>query len=165
MKRSLARWRVPLGFLCSGAALWLARPTMASVFVGLGVAIPGEALRIWAAGHLDKGREITTSGPYRVVRHPLYLGSAIIAAGFAIATATWMVALIAAGYLGLTYAAAIATEEATLDARFGGAYSAYREGRAQTMERSFSASRVMANREYRAVAGLIVAFGLLALKR
>ena len=59
-------------------------------------------------------------------------------------------------------AAAVRTEEATLDARFAGEYTAYREGRAQPVERRFSWARVRANREYRAVTGFIAAFLLLA---
>jgi protein-S-isoprenylcysteine O-methyltransferase Ste14 len=74
MMQRLARLRVPLGFLCGALAFWLARPTLASIAAGMAIAVAGEALRIWAAGHIEKGREVTRSGPYRLVRHPLYLG-------------------------------------------------------------------------------------------
>ena len=70
--------------------------------------------------------------------------------------------MLTAAYLGLTLAAAIRTEEATLDARFAGEYSAYREGRATPVARRFSWRRVMANREYRAMAGAVLAFAWLA---
>ena len=74
--------------LCSvPPCLWLARPTSRSLAIGGAMALVGEALRIWAAGHLEKGREVTRSGPYRLTRHPLYLGSAIIGVGVAIAAA------------------------------------------------------------------------------
>ena len=56
--------------------------------IGGVVTLVGEACRIWAAGHLEKGLEVTRSGPYRLTRHPLYIGSAIIAAGVAIAAAS-----------------------------------------------------------------------------
>ena len=52
----------------------------------LPVALAGEAIRFWAAGHLNKSREVTRSGPYRFVAHPLYLGSSVIGAGLAIAS-------------------------------------------------------------------------------
>ena len=52
-------------------------------------------------------------------------------------------------------------EEATLDARFSGAYTAYKEGRAEPVSRRFSWARVMANREYRAMTGLLIAFAYL----
>jgi hypothetical protein len=64
VRRLLARNRVRLGFAASALALWLARPTPTSLMAGAIVAVAGEALRIWAAGHLEKGREVTASGPY-----------------------------------------------------------------------------------------------------
>ena len=154
----IARWRVPLGFAAAVVALALARPTWTSLWIGLAIAIVGEALRVWAAGHIEKGREITRSGPYRYYRHPLYLGSSFIGAGFVVAAGSLVVATIAAVYLGATLLAAVRTEEATLDAKFEGAYSAYREGRAEPVTRRFSLARVIANREYRAAVGLLLAF-------
>src|SRR4029450_9628308 len=82
----LARRRVPLGFVVAVAAVVLARPTWDSWRVGLLVAAFGEAIRVWAAGHLEKSREVTRSGPYRLIRHPLYGGSTVIAAGVVIAS-------------------------------------------------------------------------------
>jgi len=157
----LARLRVPLGFAAGALSLWLARPTPLSMAAGLFVALPGELLRVWAAGHIRKGREITTSGPYRLVRHPLYLGSTIMGLGFAVAAASPWVALLVVAYLGVTLAAAMRTEEASLDARFEGGYSDYRNGRAPRTERAFSWARVRSNREYRAVAGFVAAAILL----
>lgn len=162
MMRTLARYRVHLGFASAALALWIARPTPTSLIFGFTTAVVGELIRIWAAGHIEKGREITRSGPYRYFRHPLYLGSAKIGAGFAIASWSPIVVVLCALYLGVTLTAAIRTEEATLDARFSGGYSAYREGRAEPVERRFSWARVMANREYRAVCGLVLAFLFLA---
>jgi len=164
MLKTLARLRVPLGFVCGALALWLARPTNRSVAIGISIAIVGEALRVWAAGHLEKGREITRTGPYRWVRHPLYLGSTIMGVGFMIAAQGVAVSVVVAVYLALTLSAAMRTEEATLDARFAGEYSAYREGRAPAVDRRFSLARVLANREYRAVIGLAVATALLLLR-
>ena len=162
--RRLARWRVPLGFLSAGAAFWLAHPTPGSLAAGLAVALPGELLRVWAAGHIVKGREITTSGPYRFVRHPLYLGSTILGAGFAIAAYSWPVAALVAAYLGLTLLAAVRTEEATLDDRFDGAYSRYRDGRFDGENRPFAWQRVAGNREHRTVLGFLILASLLAAK-
>lgn len=158
----LARWRVPLGFLSAIAAFALARPTGMSIAVGILVALPGELLRVWASGHIDKGREITRSGPYRLVRHPLYLGSAILGAGFIAAARSWVVAAIVAAYLGVTLVAAMRTEEATLDARFEGGYADYRAGRAAPVARAFAWTRVRANREYRAMSGFVAGFAILA---
>jgi protein-S-isoprenylcysteine O-methyltransferase Ste14 len=165
MRSFLARFRVPLGFASAAAAFWLAEPTTRTILTGFAIAAPGELLRIWAAGHLEKGREITQSGPYRFVRHPLYLGSTVMGAGFVVAAWSTAAAAVAAAYMGLTLGAAIRTEEAVLDSRFAGAYSQYREGRAASVDRRFSWSRVRANRELRAVLGLAAAFVLLWLKR
>jgi len=142
-------------------AMWLAEPTARSVAVGGVVALVGEAMRVWAAGHLEKGREVTTTGPYRVTRHPLYLGSTIIGVGVAIASANAIVAALVLGYLVVTLTAAIRTEESHLTQKFGGAYPDYREGRVPGAGRRFSVERVLRNREYRAVAGLTLAFALL----
>jgi protein-S-isoprenylcysteine O-methyltransferase Ste14 len=155
---------VPLGFACAAVAFWLAQPTPLSVAVGMSVAAVGELMRLWAAGHIDKGREITRSGPYRHVRHPLYAGSAIMGVGFMIAARSLPAAIVVSLYLAVALVSTARAEEAALDARFGGEYSAYREGRAAPSDRAFSLARVMANREYRAVIGLVVACGLLYLR-
>jgi protein-S-isoprenylcysteine O-methyltransferase Ste14 len=162
--RAIARRRVPIGFAAGAAALWLAAPTPRSLAAGAIVAAAGEAIRIWAAGHLEKGREVTSSGPYRFTRHPLYLGSSIIGAGLAIAASSAIVAALVIGYLAVTLSAAISTEEAHLTEKFGGAYPAYRAGQNEAVTRRFSASRAVRNREYRALAGLAGVLALLAWK-
>jgi protein-S-isoprenylcysteine O-methyltransferase Ste14 len=162
--RWLARRRVALGFAAGVIALWLARPTPWSLALGAAVAIAGELLRIWAAGHLEKGREVTSSGPYRWMRHPLYAGSTIAGIGLAIGAASWLVVVLVASYLTITLTAAVATEEADLTKRFGEAYPAYREGRTSTEIRRFSFARAMRNREYRAVIGLLATLALLTWK-
>ena len=164
MTATLARLRVPLGFVCGALALVLAHPTPASVTAGLLVAIAGEAIRVWAAGHVEKGREVTQSGPYRLVRHPLYLGSALMGAGFIWSAQSLPVAILVAIYLVTTLTAAIRAEEAALEARFGPEYAAYREGRAQPTDRPLSWARAKANREHRAIVGLAIGAVLLYLK-
>lgn len=160
----LARRRVPLGFVAAAATVALARPTLRSWVVGLTVAVVGEALRVWAAGHLEKSREVTRSGPYRFMRHPLYVGSTVLAAGVVIASRSGVIAAIATIYMLATITAAVRTEEAFLRQTFGSTYDEYRAARAEPMDRRFSFARVMQNREYRAMAGLIIGFALLALK-
>ena len=162
--RLIARRRVALGFLLAVAAFLLARPTLWSIVVGTLVALPGQLVRLWAAGHITKGREVTRSGPYRIVRHPLYLGSTIMGVGFAIATWSVASALIVAAYLVIAIPATMRSEEAELEAQFGGEYEAYRAGRAVIPERAFSLRRAITNREYRSAAGLVAAMGLLVLK-
>jgi protein-S-isoprenylcysteine O-methyltransferase Ste14 len=50
--------------------------------LGCGLVFAGLALRSWAAGVLRKTRELTTTGPYALIRNPLYLGSFLIMSGF-----------------------------------------------------------------------------------
>ena len=161
---TIARWRVRLGFVAAVVVLVVAQPTWPAWSAGLLVALAGECLRIWAAGHLEKGREVTRSGPYRFVRHPLYVGSVVMAGGVAVAARSLYVALLVAVYMGVTIAAAVRTEETQLREAFGSTYDDYRASRAALMVRRFSARRVLRNREHRTLAGLLAGFALLALK-
>jgi protein-S-isoprenylcysteine O-methyltransferase Ste14 len=164
LARILARRRVALGFVAAVAMLVVARPTWESWRAGLLVALAGECLRLWAAGHLEKSREVTRSGPYRLMRHPLYAGSMAIALGVAIAARGAVPALLAGFYMGLTILAAIHVEESHLRQTFGTTYDEYRESRAEPMVRRFSLARALRNREHRALIGLVLGFALLALK-
>jgi protein-S-isoprenylcysteine O-methyltransferase Ste14 len=146
------------------ATIVLAQPTWATWRIGLAIAAVGEVIRVWAAGHLEKSREVTRSGPYRRTRHPLYVGSSIMALGIAIAARSGVAAALAAIYMTATLTAAIRTEEAFLSQAFGDTYDQYRDSRAEPMPRRFSLARAMRNREYRAIAGLAAGFALLALK-
>lgn len=164
MLKRIARLRVPLGFLFGAVVLWLADPTPGTLASGGVVAVAGELVRIWAAGHLEKGREVTSSGPYALTRHPLYLGSTVIGIGLVIAAADLLVAVVVLGYLGITYTAAIRTEEAHLTEKFGAAYPQYRAGE-MSVARRFSLERALrTNREYRAATGVVVVLAVLAWK-
>jgi protein-S-isoprenylcysteine O-methyltransferase Ste14 len=77
------RVRVPLGFAFTALYLWLATPTAASMLIGSVLIIPGLAIRALASGHLRKNEQLATTGPYAYTRNPLYLGSLILAVGFA----------------------------------------------------------------------------------
>jgi hypothetical protein len=161
----VARLRVPLGFFCAGAVLYLARPSLFSLAVGGVVSLSGEAIRVWAAGHLDKGREVTQSGPYRWMRHPLYVGSAIVAVGAALAAANMGAALIVGAYVALTIGAAISHEEENMRLRFGQEYDTYLRSSAPATGRPFSLNRALSiNKEYKAIVGLALIALILALK-
>ena len=162
--RFFARFRVALGFACGVAVFWFAAPTRTSIAVGLPVALAGELVRVWAAGHLNKSREVTRSGPYRFVAHPLYLGSSLIGAGLALGSGSAVVVGIVAVYLIVTLTAAIRSEERFLRDKFGAAYGEYRDRRVVDRQRRFSWARAMANREYRAMAGVAIALLLLVWK-
>jgi protein-S-isoprenylcysteine O-methyltransferase Ste14 len=161
---TLARRRVTLGFVTALVAMFLAEPTWSSWRAGLVIALVGEALRIWAAGHLEKSREVTRSGPYRWFKHPLYVGSSIMTIGIVMASRSMALAIIAGVYMGVTIKAAILVEEAYLRRQFGDAYDRYDRATAEPMLRRFSLERALRNREYRALLGLLIGFALLALK-
>jgi protein-S-isoprenylcysteine O-methyltransferase Ste14 len=120
-QRIARRIRVPLGFLV--AALYLLElvrhaPHYAAIAWSMILVLPGLWLRGYAAGTVKKNRELTTTGPYAWTRNPLYLGSMLIAAGFALALLSWLVALVLAlGFL-VIYVPVIASEERFLRATF-----------------------------------------------
>jgi protein-S-isoprenylcysteine O-methyltransferase Ste14 len=111
------RIRVPLGFVA--AILYLEqlvmhKPHWAPIAWSLLLVIPGAALRGYAAGYVKKNQELTMTGPYAHVRNPLYVGSILIAAGFAVALMSWPFAAVLAGFFLLIYVPVIASEEAFL---------------------------------------------------
>jgi len=162
---TVARRRVPLGFLFGAVVLGLAQPSGRSIAAGMSVAAAGESLRVWAAGHLQKGREVTSSGPYRWTGHPLYVGSSIMGAGLAIACGSVAVAVLIAVYLAMTMTAAIRTEESFLRRNFGERYDSYRRGSSSPEPaRRFTLRQAIVNREYRAILGLLAATMLLLAK-
>jgi hypothetical protein len=124
----IARWqriarriRVPLGFLTAGLylfELWRRAPQPAAIAWSLALVLPGLWLRGYASGYVRKNRELTVTGPYAHTRNPLYLGSMLIAAGFAVALLSWPVALALAVGFGAIYVPVIASEERFLRATF-----------------------------------------------
>jgi hypothetical protein len=162
----LARRRVTLGFAFAAVVLWFAQPTPPTLAAGAAIAALGEGLRVWAAGHLNKAREVTSSGPYRWFAHPLYVGSSIMGVGLAVVANSLVVAALIALYLAVTLTAAVKSEEGFLRERFGDRYDRYRRGASPAGEsgRRFSLTQAIANREHRSVMGLGAAFLLLVLK-
>ena len=73
-----------------------ADPTPGSLAMGGGLVLLGEALRLWATGHLNKNEALTVTGPYAFLRHPLYVGTLVVVAGFTMmASSAWSLALFA----------------------------------------------------------------------
>jgi protein-S-isoprenylcysteine O-methyltransferase Ste14 len=161
----LARLRVPLGFVFGAVVLWLAQPTARTLVIGTAVAVGGECLRVWASGHLNKARNVTTSGPYRWFANPLYVGSSIMGVGLSIIADHVVVTVLIAVYIVVTMSAAIRSEEAFLRRTFGDRYDRYRRGDSAAEDgRRFSLAQAFANREHRALVGLLVAVLLLIVK-
>src|SRR5688500_18041734 len=53
-------------------------------WAGFALVVFGEWVRMWAAGHLVKNKVLTVTGPYAYVKNPLYIGTFLCMAGFAI---------------------------------------------------------------------------------
>lgn len=168
-----SRWRVRLGYLLAIVVLWLARPTPPSIVIGAFVGAIGLLVRAYAAGYLHKQQVLTTSGPYTYTRNPLYLGSAILAAGAAIAMHSWMSTIILAAYFALVYSMVMKTEEQELRAQHGAAFEAYARAVPLFLPRltpanlsaqsgsTFSFAQYKKNREYRAAIGFLLLLVLL----
>jgi protein-S-isoprenylcysteine O-methyltransferase Ste14 len=178
-QRVARRIRVPLGFLTAALYLfdlWRHAPRPAAVAWSLAVVLPGLWLRAYASGYVKKNRELTQTGPYAFTRNPLYLGSMLMAAGFALALLSWPVALLLAFGFTAIYVPVIASEERFLRAAFPG-FDAYcrrvprliprlapgkpssQQGLPSTNEKvngaagSFSVTLYMQHREYNAAIG------------
>lgn len=122
-QRIARRIRVPLGFVTAGLylfELWRRPVEPAAVAASVLLVVPGLALRAYASGYVKKNRELTQTGPYAYTRNPLYLGSMLIAAGFAVALMSWIVAVVLAAGFALIYIPVIASEERFLRATFPG---------------------------------------------
>jgi len=87
--------RVPL-FIGAFLLVIFAKPRFFGIWIGMVLIFLGEAIRIWAAGHLQKNEVLTVTGPYAYVKNPLYIGSILITAGFCILADN--IYLLAAGY-------------------------------------------------------------------
>ena len=100
---------------------------------GVALTVAGEIVRLWAVHHIgvisrtrsDRLGPLVASGPFALVRNPLYVGNIALWAGFAIvARLVWMAPVIVA-LLGAEYHAIVRWEERLLESRLGDAYRAY----------------------------------------
>lgn len=172
---TVAKLRVPSGFLLVASFLWLSDPTWESLGWGIPVCLAGLALRAWAAGHLRKNLQLTTSGPFAYIRNPLYVGTLTVAAGVVIAARRWELGVIFAAVFLLVYLPVVELEEQHLADLFPG-FKAYKQrvpkllprpGRAATFIGShepFRWSQYMHNREYEAGIGFLVGLAVLIWK-
>ena len=169
------RWRVRLGYPIALVYLLLASPTRHWIAIGVALAALGLLIRAIAAGHLRKDRELATAGPYARTRNPLYLGSAFLAVGFAVAGHSWWAGSLVVIYFAVFYYAVMKNEEADLHLRFGALFDSYAKkvplflpnffsaGYAlpgPESENQFSWPQYKRNREYRALLGTLAGFAV-----
>jgi protein-S-isoprenylcysteine O-methyltransferase Ste14 len=184
----IARWqrvarriRVPLGFVTAALylfELWRRAPLPAAVAWSVALVVPGLWLRGYAAGYVKKNRELTQTGPYAFTRNPLYLGSMLMAAGFAVALLSWPVALVLAVGFFAIYVPVIASEERFLRATFP-EFEAYCQRVPRLLPRliatpdpggsgtdgAFSFALYLRHREYNAAIGVALLYASLLLLR
>ena len=168
--RIARRIRVPCGFLFAAFFLWRARPSYASIAWSLLMVIPGLLLRAYASGYVKKNAELTVTGPYAYTRNPLYLGSMLMAFGFAAASRSILITILLALLFLLIYVPTILSEEQFLRSTFADfeSYaqrvprllprltSAYKEG-----DGSFSGNLYLRHREYNSALGVCAVYAVL----
>lgn len=168
-----ARWRVPLGFVLGGAYLVFCQPSFWLLVAGGALALAGLLLRAWSAGYLVKNQTLATRGPYALTRNPLYLGSALMGWGFALAGGSWGLGAVFLAYFLAVYWPVMRREAQFLRGQFGEAYDRYAETvplffpkvrRAAAGSERFRWERYRKNREYEAALGCLVGMVFLTLK-
>lgn len=166
------RIRVPLGFAFIVFYLWLAQPSWPYVAAGGAIVLLGLALRAIASGYVRKASELTTTGPYAYTRNPLYLGSVIIALGFALAARSLWIAVALCLMFVAIYVPVIRFEEEFLRGRFAG-FDDYarrvprlipRFSAADGSRGGFSLALYLQHREYNAVLGAAALMAALIVK-
>jgi protein-S-isoprenylcysteine O-methyltransferase Ste14 len=126
---------LPLPFAAAilGLRTGLAPASAALVAAGVVVTAAGELLRLWGVHHIgaisrtraDRLGPLVSSGPFAMVRNPLYLGNIAIWVGFALtARLVWLAPVIVI-LLGLEYHAIVRWEEQLLESRLGASYREY----------------------------------------
>lgn len=129
------RTSIPLPVAAAILTLRVGESPHSTVLVATGVAITvvGELLRLWGVQHIgaisrtrsDRLGPLVASGPFALVRNPLYVGNIALWAGFAVAARLlWLVPIIVV-LLGLEYHAIVRWEEQLLESRLGEAYLDY----------------------------------------
>jgi protein-S-isoprenylcysteine O-methyltransferase Ste14 len=170
--RIARRIRVPVGFLFTAFYIWLARASWAGLAGGSVIVMIGVGLRAYASGYLRKANQLTTAGPYAYTRNPLYLGSMIMAGGFAFAARNLWIALAMIVIFAAIYLPVIASEEEFLRSHFEG-FDAYARRVPRLLPRlspaagacgEFSLELYLKHREYNSALGAAAIMAALIFK-
>jgi protein-S-isoprenylcysteine O-methyltransferase Ste14 len=128
----------------------------------VGVAAPGTSGR---GTRRPKAASLNTTGPYSVVRHPLYLGNGLIALGLSLFPHTWLAPVVVAPLIVGYYGCIARWEEQHLRTQFGAAFETWAHrvpavipalARYVPAERSFDLRRVLRS-EFHGLALILVA--------
>jgi len=157
------RARIPASILMAVAILIFAHPSRESFFTGLSVIFFGDILRIWASGHIHKSAEVTTTGPYALIRHPLYLGHLVVAIGFCVVSDSMLAFIVVMISFFIVYMPTWKNEEKNLITLFGETYENFMDNTpaliptrwsTKVSQGSFSWDLVKQHREWNHVAAL-----------
>lgn len=134
--KGIARWihnfrhheatRQVLAFVLVAVVSYWGKPQPVWFWIGVPLIVIGEAIRMWASGHIKKNRELATDGPYAIVRHPLYTGNILTMAGFCFAATTWWAWVFFVVLIWFFYPAAIRYEDYKLHRFFGEQWETWR---------------------------------------
>jgi protein-S-isoprenylcysteine O-methyltransferase Ste14 len=173
-KKLAQKTRVPAGTVLGILFLLWMHPSVRSLWIGGVIALSGACLRLWAAGHIEKGKILTQGGPYAFTRNPLYLGSFIMALGIMIAGQGYWLLLAFGAFFVTFYYPVMKAEEQELFNGYRDEFLEYTKRvpmffpgfpKAHAASSTFSWPRVIRNREHRTMSGLILALALLAIMR
>jgi protein-S-isoprenylcysteine O-methyltransferase Ste14 len=131
-----ASWRIRISAAVLGVLVvqnWLLQTVPSSIpaltdplgLLALTLIALGLALRSWAAGTLRKGVALTTWGPYRLCRNPLYLGTILLISGFCALVPHVLNVLVLGIAVTAGYALTILREERRLAIKYGEAWENY----------------------------------------
>lgn len=115
------------GFLLILLYTWTAEPEEPWVPVAIVIATLGAGMRAWAAGTVFKNEILATTGPYSLVRHPLYLGNILIFIGFNLLNNDPWAWLLTVSFLWFFYPPAITYEDGKLEELFGQPWRDWRD--------------------------------------
>lgn len=132
---------------------------------GVLLVVTGLALRSWSAGILRKNAELTMTGPYGLIRNPLYLGSFMMMFGFCALISDPTNFLFILGPILVIYVVKVRQEEKLLANRFPEDWAAYSKStprfvpgfRVPAVAAPWSLSQWLRHREYQAVLASILA--------
>lgn len=114
--------RQALGIILIAVYSYWALPTPGFFWAGSAVAVLGILVRVWASGFVVKNKELSTTGPYGLVRHPLYTGNILMLIGYCLINGQWWSWAAGAFFLWFWYPPAISYEDRKLHKIFGDAW-------------------------------------------
>lgn len=171
--------RLALVYSFIALLVWLSRPTPLLFAAGAVLVVLGEAVRLWAAGHLLKSLELIDSGPYAYTQNPLYLGRLLILTGFCVMAKSrfglnWVALVL--GYMvffGYYIPRKLRVEGARLAKMHGEAFLRYNAcvpillpslRRYPGKRSAWSLARAVRNQEYLVLTGVLLVLGFFAWK-